>query len=76
MITILHRFYMYIHFYLFTLQKITEQKHEYALRLRNGIYFTGSCDATTYGKFSGFLFRLSAQSYFCGAMDFLVMDVV
>lgn len=25
---------MYIHFYLFTLQKITEQKHEYALRLR------------------------------------------
>ena len=42
MITILHRFYMYIHFYLFTLQKITEQKHEYALRLRNGIYFTGN----------------------------------
>ena len=39
---------MYIHFYLFTLQKITEQKHEYALRLRNGIYFTGSCDATTF----------------------------
>ena len=67
---------MYIHFYLFTLQKITEQKHEYALRLRNGIYFTGSCDATTYVIFSGFLFRLSAQSCFCGAMAFLVMDVV
>ena len=33
-------------------------------------------DATTYGKFSGFLFRLSAQSCFCGAMAFLVMDVV
>ena len=63
---------MYIHFYLFTLQKITEQKHEYALRLRNGIYFTGSCDATTYGKFSGFLFRLSAQSCFAALWLFLL----
>ena len=50
---------MYIHFYLFTLQKITEQKHEYALRLRNGIYFTGRCDATGNFPVSFFAFPLN-----------------
>lgn len=64
---------MYIHFYLFTLQKITEQKHEYALRLRNGIYFTGSCDATLLtGNFPVSFFAFPLNLVFAALWLFLL----
>lgn len=63
---------MYIHFYLFTLQKITEQKHEYALRLRNGIYFTGSCEQLLTGNFPVSFFAFPLNLVFAALWLFLL----
>lgn len=68
MITILQRFYMNIHFYFFTLQKITKQKHEYVLCICSRLHFISSSHAAVHRKLSCFFSRLSAEYHLCGAI--------